>query len=506
MKGRVERDATKPRKGFRNRLYWWLENPNNPDKWKLDLVLVSVIVSSIVVIVAKIAIEPDESALLDSLDLAFLGVFVLEYSARFTVSTDFFADCRDRNIWKAVKAKLRWMTRPFSIIDAFALIPSTRALRTMRLFRLLRIARLLRVLKIARYAGGLDGYVKEFRKRAYELFILGFVTVAVLAFASVTIFCVEKPAGNEQIRTILDAGWWSVVTLTTVGYGDTYPITFVGRAIAAMLMMTSIATIGGIGAVVTSAIMSRIDDAKAGKAAMAQLSGHILFCGWTPCAEKVAKALFDSDILDESKLAVLTSGEPPAYDACTYYNGDPTSITDLKRANADTAGFCVIFLETGSQRDNVPKDRMAVMIALQVKSLNPECRVVLELSSRKFVEGIKHRLGDIEVIAKEHIDADIILNTIRNVGQTSKMLCDVSDFQNNRLVVRRARDVLHRDFDSVSVREVKRHLIGEKASRLFLGYLESTEKSPVLNPPNDRSLRPDTQVYLLERASGEASG
>ena len=97
------------------------------------------------------------------------------------------------------------MVRPFSIIDVLALISSTRGLGTMPLFRLLRVASLLRVLKVARYASGLEGYLTEFQKRACELPILALLTPAIIAFSSVTVFCVEKPAGNKSFTNIVEA-------------------------------------------------------------------------------------------------------------------------------------------------------------------------------------------------------------------------------------------------------------------------------------------------------------
>jgi len=497
--GWLNRSARKREPGFRGFLYWWFESEHNKRKKWLDGALVAVIVMSIVVIIAQVTLEPEVSAFLDAANAVCLTIFIIEYLCRFLVNTDFTYTRKNKGLARALLDKLRWMVRPFSIIDLVALVPAARSMRTLRLFRLLRLARLLRILKLARYSGGFTGYVQEFRKKAYEFLVLGFVTAGILTFAAITIFCVERPAGNEHIRNIGDAFWWSTVTLTTVGYGDAYPVTGVGRIVAGILMFTSIGTIAAMGGLVTSIIMERIKTLRAGRAERATLEEHIVFCGWTQCAAKVAKQLVKQGKLDETTLVVLTARDIPDEDYMLPCKGDFTDPENLAKVDAARAEFAVIFHETGDGIDHAMADRKAMLAVLQIEALNGEVHTITELFDEKNAEFVKGRSRGDEVIPKERIDAGLIVNTIVNAGHTSEMLYDLSDLEKNGLQVECAKDLkdVLRNARNISVGELKSRLLQGSSEYTFLGYLPEGGSTPVLNPPPRANISADTQLYLV---------
>ena len=140
-------------------------------------------------------------------------------------------------------------------IDFISSIPFIDFLRVGRLLRLLRLLRILRAFKS----------VKHIAEHVYKDKSKGLLsTVAVIAFlmvlfSSVTILQVET-APNSNIKTAEDALWWSYTTLTTVGYGDKYPITTEGRLIAAVLMTTGVALCGTFAGYIASLLMSKNED------------------------------------------------------------------------------------------------------------------------------------------------------------------------------------------------------------------------------------------------------
>jgi voltage-gated potassium channel len=510
--GRLNRQATTRQPGLRGFLYWWLESEHNPKRHYFDLFLVGIIAFSIAVIVTQVTIAPETHQFLITADLVCLGIFAAEYLGRFLVNTDFKADVREFGLGHAVRQKIRWMLKPMSIIDLVALVPSTRALRALRVFRLLRLARLLRVFKLARYTTGLEGYVDEIKKRAHEFMVLGGVTGGIIVFAAITVFCVEKPAGNENIRDIFDALWWSVVTLTTVGYGDAYPITDTGRVVATLLMLTSISTVGGLGAIITSIIMFRVENIKAGRIGGGSLQNHILFCGWTPCAQKVAQTLEEQGILDEHQLVVLHDEE--VHDSVgLYHNGAVTSPDNLDEVSAADAAYAVVFHGFGEQGDSVRRvraDRKATLTALHIGAVNQRGQIIVELYDGAHIRALGGETGDetnqnnsaesrLEVIEKEGYDADIILNTIRNAGHTSEMLRDLSNFRNSRISTRSLHEITNGPrAGGCTVDEVKRALNESGRRATFLGYLDPQNNDPVVNPDNDTMLEPSCRTYVLE--------
>jgi voltage-gated potassium channel len=140
-------------------------------------------------------------------------------------------------------------------IDFISSIPFIDFLRVGRLLRLLRLLRILRAFKS----------VKHIVEHVYKDKSKGLLsTVAVIAFlmvlfSSITILQVET-APNSNIKTAEDALWWSYTTLTTVGYGDKYPVTTEGRLIAAVLMTTGVALCGTFAGYIASLLMSKKED------------------------------------------------------------------------------------------------------------------------------------------------------------------------------------------------------------------------------------------------------
>lgn len=132
-------------------------------------------------------------------------------------------------------------------IDLLSSIPMVDAFRVGRAARILRVLRLLRAAKATRI---LTTFV--LRRRAQGAFLAAsLITLLLMVFASIAILQFERPA-DGNIRTAPDAVWWTVVTMTTVGYGDHFPVTMGGRVVAALLMMVGIGLFGTFSGFVAS--------------------------------------------------------------------------------------------------------------------------------------------------------------------------------------------------------------------------------------------------------------
>lgn len=131
--------------------------------------------------------------------------------------------------------KLKDIFKPMMIVDFLAVFPyymsfvtvNTVFLRALRLFRLLRIA------KLARYTTALERMKKAFLKRKDEIIVTAMLFLIGLTIASILIYFAENQTGNKAFASIPSAFWWAVVTFTSVGYGDTYPVTTIGKFIGA---------------------------------------------------------------------------------------------------------------------------------------------------------------------------------------------------------------------------------------------------------------------------------
>ncbi len=147
--------------------------------------------------------------------------------------------------FRHAESKLQFMK--WGWIDLLASIPEVNVLRWGRLFRVFRILRLILVFRSLREFFAVL-FISRTRGGIASVFAITFL---VLTIASTGIlFCERSPLAN--IRTAEDAVWWSVTTITTVGYGDTYPVTLPGRILAAGLMFCGVGLFGTLSGVIAS--------------------------------------------------------------------------------------------------------------------------------------------------------------------------------------------------------------------------------------------------------------
>lgn len=146
-----------------------------------------------------------------------------------------------------VIGRIRYMFTPSAIIDLMVVIPFLLPLifyMDLRFLRVLRLFRLFALFKMARYSKSLHLFKEVLKDTREELFIVLAATMGMLVFASGVIYFIENKAQPEAFSSIPAAMWWAISTMTTVGYGDVYPITTLGKFFGGFVSLLGLGTFG----------------------------------------------------------------------------------------------------------------------------------------------------------------------------------------------------------------------------------------------------------------------
>ena len=182
-----------------------------------------------------------------------VAVFTLEYLLRLWTCT------LEERFKRPVLGRGRFILTPFPLIDLVAILPFYLSGFGMAAdLRFIRAMRLLRLLKLGQHSQSLKTLGNVFRKKSRELGITAFVGVIMLIVASSAMYFAEHEAQPRVFSSIPEAMWWGVITLTTVGYGDIYPVTTLGKLISGVIAFMGIAMVALPSGILGSGFMEEI--------------------------------------------------------------------------------------------------------------------------------------------------------------------------------------------------------------------------------------------------------
>tara|TARA_B100000524_G_scaffold22786_1_gene11635 strand:+ start:118 stop:855 length:738 start_codon:yes stop_codon:yes gene_type:complete len=181
---------------------------------------------------------------LETFELICIVIFSLEYLIRLYIA----------------KSKLKFIFSFYGIIDILAILPFYLTLGfDLRSARVLRFLRLFRLIKLIRYNKAIRRFQNAFMMIKQELIMFSTVSLILFYLSAVGIYYFENSVQPESFSSIFSSLWWSVVTLTTVGYGDIVPITVGGRIFTFIILMIGL----GIIAIPSGMISSALTEARA---------------------------------------------------------------------------------------------------------------------------------------------------------------------------------------------------------------------------------------------------
>ena len=205
------------------------------------LILVSIVTFSVETIPN---LKPSTKTILYVVEVCCVIVFTIEYVLRIYV-----ADSKPKFIFSF-----------FGIIDFLAILPFYLSFGIdLRSLRALRFLRLFRILKLVRYNKAMNHFTRAIKSAKEEILLFVFITLILIYFSAVGIYYFENEAQPEHFTSIFDSLWWAIITLTTVGYGDVYPITVGGKVFTFFILMIGLGIVAIPTGIISSALTKSVD-------------------------------------------------------------------------------------------------------------------------------------------------------------------------------------------------------------------------------------------------------
>lgn len=221
------------------------------------IIIALIIINTSSVVAETFNLSANVKSVLSVIETISVIIFTAEYVLRVWT-----ADILHSSLSHA-RARIKYVLSFMAIIDLLAIMPfylpmlipiDLRALRTLRLVRLLRL------FKINRYTKALSTIAEVFKRKASQLISSLLVVGLLMLITSLIMYNIEHEAQPDKFNNVFQALWWSVATLTTVGYGDIYPITVAGKILSTIIALLGIGLVAVPTGIITAGFSEIIED------------------------------------------------------------------------------------------------------------------------------------------------------------------------------------------------------------------------------------------------------
>lgn len=233
---------------MRKRIFEIIDRPSEKDYASsiYDGIMIFLILLSIIPLAYKM-----ETRLFRMLDRVCVCAFIIDYLLRFCTADYKFGK-------RSIVSFLRYPFSFMAIVDMLSILPSLTILnqgfKLLRVLRMARALRVMRVFKALRYSKSIEIIVNVFRRSQQSLIAVGSLAVAYILISALIVFNVEP----STYDTFFDAVYWATISLTTVGYGDIYPVTTIGRVITMVSSLFGIAVVALPAGIITAGYMEEL--------------------------------------------------------------------------------------------------------------------------------------------------------------------------------------------------------------------------------------------------------
>ena len=239
---------------------------SSEDTWSLtfDIFIITIILINVLAVILETVESLFESyrTLFNTIEVISIGVFLVEYILRIWVS-----NCHPGRA-HPLKGRFAYIFSFYGFVDLVSILPfflPTFFSFDGRFLRVLRVFKVVRAFKIGRYSKSFALLLSVVERKRYELFSCLFILFILLLVASTAMYYSEHHVQPDQFSSIPKTMWWAVATLTTVGYGDVYPITSLGRVVGSLIAIMGIGIFALPAGIIASGIGEELDRVKEAK-------------------------------------------------------------------------------------------------------------------------------------------------------------------------------------------------------------------------------------------------
>jgi len=204
-----------------------------------DVFIIVLVITNVGMVIAE-SFNEFNTQIFRVIEIVSVVIFTIEYVLRLWTAQLLHPDK------KGIKALLKYIFSFMALIDLAAMLPFYLAFllpHNLIVLRSLRAVRLLRLAKILRYTNITSIMGTVFRKKAGQVVSSMFIVFLLMLMTSVLMYYVENAAQPDKFSNAFDSLWWTIATITTVGYGDIYPITTFGKILSGIIAFLSIGLI-----------------------------------------------------------------------------------------------------------------------------------------------------------------------------------------------------------------------------------------------------------------------
>ena len=236
-----------------------------------------ILFNTILVIAGTFPISDEVRSIFIRIEMSCGVVFTIEYLLRIWTAPFLYPE-----VTSHFQARVKYVTSAMAIIDLLAILPTYMPMflpSNLRVLRLLRTLRLLRLLKMNRYTNSLQKLFAILRKNRDELFSSMIICLILMTMASVFMYEAEHDVQPTVFKDAFSGFWWAIATLTTIGYGDIYPVTTLGKMLSGVIAILGIGLVAIPTGIISAGFMDYEEEEKENN------EEHYQYCPY--CGKKI---------------------------------------------------------------------------------------------------------------------------------------------------------------------------------------------------------------------------